>query len=191
MICCSRLSLRVELVFVCLVGSCFVFFFLFLFCFYLFGAPVFNHSTELKSIHPLPSGFSKRASLLYLVQKRPLKVWGGGSTLALDPPKSSLWTYQRANTDLQLQLSQSHLLLRQVAGREGQGTAAASPPGNRPPAPGLWHSAHQSHGLQSPSRTLPRPVRRSWGKEGTESEPPYTLRLLFQLQMGARRPLET
>lgn len=143
-----------------------------LFCFYLFGAPVFNHSTELKSIHPLPSGFSKRASLLYLVQKRPLKVGGGGPHW--------LWTHQRARFGLtrELILTRNYSSLgatsfsAQVAGREGGGTAAASPPGNRRPAPGLWHSAHQSHGLQSPSRALPRPVRPSWGKEGTESELP-------------------
>lgn len=95
----SRLSLGVKLVFVWLVGFCFVFCFVFIILERLFLIILVSS----KSIHPLPSGLSQRANSPYLVQKRSLELgWGRGGevfTLALDPPTREL-TLSRTVTAL-------------------------------------------------------------------------------------------
>lgn len=90
------------------------------FCFYHFGATVFNHSIELHK-YPTPLAlqrpFSKSKSAA-LGSKRPLDL--GGVHAGFAP------TNQRADSGTR---DYSSLSLHQVARGEGPGPAPASPPG--------------------------------------------------------------
>lgn len=153
-----------KLVFVWLIGFCFVFCFVFIILERLFLIILLSS----KSIHPLPSGLSQRASSLYLLQRGLLNLVRGAEggvevTLALDPPTREL-TVTRAITALP----------GPPPSPPGRGRLLLHPRGTvaQRPEPGLWHSALQSRDLHGTFLALPQPLLPSWRKEGTESEPP-------------------
>lgn len=120
-----------------------------MFLFSSFRNSCFNHLVvpSSRSIHPLPSDLSQRASSPCLVQK------------GLGNPRGSHWLWppgpEPSHTPAQLQLSRGGLLRRRGEPEGG----SCFVPGNSQPEPGLRQSAAHSRGLRSPFSALAGPGR--------------------------------